>query len=159
MENRPCHLLYDRELGAWIDGLRCGGLVLVVDACYCGAITKNVLGSEGLFPRGFFLPAPRGSKSVRWKRGEPTPLNTGRANTLVIEAAQIDQQAWEDRETGNGLLTRRMLELFDRGLPAPVLFQDVEGWVKSEAAKGRKTQVPVKVDTMGSAQFVPFAEN
>lgn len=154
--NKPSRLLFDRELGAWIEGLSCAGLVILVDACYCGAITKATPNRAGMFPRGFFLRAPRNAKSVQWRRGRATALNTTRANTLVIEAAQMDQQAWEDRVAGHGLMTKRVLDLFDRGLPAPLLFQDVQGWVKAQAARDNQIQVPVMVDTVRDPRFVPL---
>lgn len=152
----PSRLLFDRELGAWIDGLQCAGLVILVDACYCGAITKTVPDRTEMFPRGFFLAAPRNAKSVQWRRGQATALNTTRKNTLVIEAAQIDQQAWEDRAAGHGLLTKRALDVFDRGLPVSLLFQDIQDWVKNAAARDNKIQVPVMIDTVQEPRFVPL---
>ncbi|MBI4865150.1 MAG: caspase family protein [Candidatus Riflebacteria bacterium] len=159
---KPTTLLYDTELGNWIDNFRKGApLVMVVDTCFSGAITRAASGKTDLQARGFFLlpPRPTGARSVRYAAGKGTPLNTTRPHTLVFEAAQFDQQAWEDRRTGHGLMTRRLLDLFDEGLPAPVLFQKVLESVREGAAREGETQVPFQVDTMGHPRFVPFRKN
>lgn len=152
-------LMTDGDIGKWIESVQAAGLVMVIDTCYSGAITKNV--PKGNYrPRGFFMPRkPRASRAVTWDRGRPTPVNTARPNTLVIEAAQFDQQAWEDRDVHHGFLTQRLLEHWARGPKAPVLFQDLQKFVTEKAKQGGYDQVPNMVDNVKDPNFTPFGSN
>lgn len=151
-------LVLDREMGAWIEGMQSGALVMVIDACYSGGMTK-ASGKKGLIARGFFTPPRIPSKTVVWQRGKPHATNTSRPNVWVIQAAQITQQAYEDPGTTRGLVGGRLLELFDEGLPGPILFQRVQSWVSEFAHKYSVEQVPALVDTTNNPEFVPFRKN
>lgn len=147
-------LIYDNEIGRWIDSLECENLVMVFDSCHSGAVTKSI-GAGKLVGRGFFLPTTR--KAIAVEGREQKAINTEKENAFIIMAAQFDQQAFEDTDTKHGLLTSFLLGNMQQAAFGRELFEKARDFVKDRAAKDQMMQVPVLVDNTGRSDFRPFA--
>lgn len=156
-KGQSSNLLFDVEMGKWIDTLDCANLVMIVDSCHSGAVTKSLGGNETLRPRGVFLPPPEVSKSVMFSTdGRRLTIHTARPGAFIMLAAQFEERAFEDPDARQGLMTSQIVKYMDRNLTGREIFEKARDFVKTRAARGGVQQVPELVDNTGDYGFRPF---
>ncbi|MBL8685336.1 MAG: DEAD/DEAH box helicase [Myxococcales bacterium] len=116
-------------------------IVLVLDCCFAGAAPARVLDDS---------PAPRDI-------APPLAEIAGRGR-ILLAAAGLDQQAWEQPGTGHGLLTKAVLDVL-RGASAPVDILAAGGRVmeivRVEAARLGQVQTPVVFGSIEGGLTMP----
>lgn len=154
LDGRGGNLLYDTEVGKWIDSLDCENLVMLFDACHSGAITRS-LQKGSLTARGFSIPSLTRSAVISGGRLQ-IAINTDKRNAFIMLACQFDQRAFEDKATGHGLLTSYILENMERLAVGRALFESAKDHIQKRAAEESQVQIPVLVDNTGKSDFSPF---
>jgi len=137
----PCddvHTLRDDELGELIEGLSTQRVVVVVDSCFSGSITRDDLRVRG----GRACPPSRGAPTTalleaRRRRGDQVVITATRADE---PAAELDA-GWDDVQAPQGAFTFHLLNVLRRA-PPDTSWRRVVDIVRSQIRRDGLIQSP-----------------